>query len=157
MKKTNRFCLGLYFTFFLFSSCWFLEDTTPTNNKYLDFSFSKEPVKLNEPVDVTIKWCLGSVNDNILFVIRKLDTIEMEVVEGELHHTDDNAIFVRFIQKVKTEQSDSDISENHPYCKIRMTFKQSGAYELWIKKTLKTKPNSNFESGYYYEKIKGME
>ena len=142
---------------FLFTGCWMMENVG-NHQKLLEFDLSNEVVRQNEPIDVLVKWCPVYLDDDELFSMKKIDNLEIQLLEGELYKSDANAIFIRFIQPSDIANYSDDNNNNHyPYCKLRLTFKKPGSYELRFKRTKESILDSNFEDGYMYKKIKVQE
>ena len=140
---------------FLFSSC-FLEVHPSQNPKLFDYELSTEVIRTNEPLELIIRYCPRTLEKDELFSIKRLDDLEMEIVDGELYECkNENALFVKFV-----EPSDKNIEEsNSPYadrkyCKLRLIFKKAGVYELRILRTTESILKSNFDDGHSSKKIK---
>ena len=155
MKKTFICLISIIF---LVSGC-FLEVHKPKSVKHFDYEFSQENIKTNEPVEMTVRWCPNYFEDDILISIKKLDNVEMELVEGKLYETDSsNAMFVWFYKPAgDLVINKATPYEQRPYFKLRLTFKKPGSYELRFIRTNESILDSNFEDGYMYRKIKVQE
>ena len=133
--------------------------------KLFDYEFSDEIIKKDIPVELTIRWILGDLEDNEIIAIELLEDVETTLLEGKLFEWDDeNAIFVEFVNPQKQEDSidpvivDEDTDESlKPYCKLILIFKKTGTYTLRLRESVKTDPWSNFDGGCYFTKINVVE
>ena len=157
MRKTRflSFVILLFFSIFVFTSCpldyvVFMEN----HPKYLDFELSDNTIVPNIPVELTIRWCLGNLEDDEIFSIKRLDNLNMELIEGDLYNDSNNAIFVKFIQPNENSSSDNDDAYTlYPYCKLRMSFSEAGSYELRFLHTTEDVMDADFTGGYMYKVI----
>ena len=151
---TKRYKIILIFCFLIlsifFTGCPFMENLNHT--KILDFELSSEEIKINIPVELTIRYCFEELDENILCAVRKIDNMEISVIEGEkIDYESNNAIFVKFIK------SDNKIKNNYkspydlnPYCKLCLTFSKPGTYSFRIISTDEEKLQDYFD-GWHIE------
>lgn len=133
--------------------------------KLFDYEFSDEIIKKDMPLELTIRWILGDLEDNEIIAIELLEDVETTLLEGKLFEWDDeNAIFVEFVNPPKQDENSDIILGTqdssyflYPYCKLRLVFKKTGTYTLRLRESVKTDPWSNFDGGCYFTKINVVE
>ena len=138
MRKTTLlfYAISLFFLSGIFTGCSMENFALVYDVKLLDYEMSKETIQPSEPVELTSRWCFGDLDDDEVFSIKRLDNLNMELIDGELCKDDENAMFVKFIQP----QNDSSFSNDEayafcPYCKLCLLFNKSGSYKLKIIRT----------------------
>lgn len=155
---TKRYKIILIFCFLILSICFtgcpFMEQL-PRNDKYLEFDFSKENIKINEPVELILRLCYRDLDEDEICAIKVLDNVNIQVLEGKIfEYNDKNAILVEFVQpQNQTILDDESSYDMTPFCKLGLTFKEAGNYNLWFRRTYKDNPNTSFMSGYFQKTI----
>ncbi len=140
MKKQKQFYIIVFSFCLLLVSCPFMEKTYGVN--YLAFKFSKEEIRINEPVDLVIKYCSGELDKDEVYIIQKLNDVDMQLLEGTLLECDDESVlFVDFVRPENQIESDSEENDDFVcYCKLSLIFKKAGTYDFCIKRTDKNDP-----------------
>lgn len=139
MKKILSFCIFLLIIFL--TGCPFMERLyTPIN--YLDFELSEQNIKTNTPIELTVKYCSGELDKDEVYIIQKLNDVDMQLLEGTLLECDDESVlFVDFVRPENQIESDSEENDDFVcYCKLSLIFKKAGTYDFCIKRTDKNNP-----------------
>ena len=149
MKKILSFCIFLLIIFL--TGCPFMEKTYVKCD--LDFEFSKEEIRVNEPVELLIRYNPGELNINQVYIIKLMNDVDMQLLEGTLLECDvENIMFVDFVRLENQIESDSEKNDDLlPYCKLSLIFKKAGTYDFCIRRTDKNDPIFHFSTCIHEE------
>ncbi|MBO4857953.1 MAG: hypothetical protein J5527_05520 [Treponema sp.] len=114
----------------------------------LDFEYSVDDIKTNEPVELTIKYSPGELEEDEVYIIQLMNDVEMELLEGTLLECDvENIMFVDFVRpenRINTESEENEVLL--PYCKLSLIFKNAGTYDFRMRRTYKSDPIFHFST-----------
>ena len=150
--KKGLFFLFIFVFSFIYISCPREDFSGVYDVELLNYELSKEIVKVNDPVEITVRWCFGDLDADEILSIMRLENVEMILLEGEFIKSDnENALFVRFVDNASSDNASTlDVC---PYCKLQLIFQKAGDYELKFIRTTEDALNSNFNDGYMYKII----